>query len=367
MCPSYSKVIIASFLSLLVIIHGVTTFPTEAIVPIQAESSIPVPTESIVPAPTESTVLVQPQNIVPVTTEQRAESNRLSQTAESPDTATAKFGNTTIIFGHQHVLFSAPTRAPHRIPVTMGPGDLVENLVAPANQSPRQSKGNEETPRRIDYTSSEEKELFEEEYEVVEDEKRRHELCPGTARGRQQLLFDQSATKCGKVGEKGHCGPNMVFRYDPYVDNSTLYGYCECDFGQSRTPLVYHPELKACFFIYQKAYCDTKEWLIFNTKGEAICEKRICPKSSSRRSKLLTELVEVPINGTGPCVPLNQPSKHCPHPEDTVHFHPDELYPRCGLQRLAPAPRIISPIRQIRCRPGSYVNIIGKCQPAWDW
>lgn len=136
-----------------------------------------------------------------------------------------------------------------------------------------------------------------------------------------------------------------------------------------RYALICHPKILSVLEngpILQ-AYCETKEWVIINSEGVPVCEKRICRKSSSRRSKLLTELIEVPINGTGPCVPLNQPSKHCSDPEETVHFHVNEVHPRCGFPRLAPAPRIISPIRQIRCAPGSYVNVVGKCQPAWEW
>jgi len=139
MCQSYAKVII-SFLSLLIAFTA--SFPAEEAPPL-VRSGIEEIRNSAGPVPN--------------------------------DTVTAKYENTTIIFGHQHVLFSAPTRAPNRRAPAPAPppAETVENLVAPPHPSNRQSKGTE--PQiRIDYTSSEEQDLFEEySYEVVEDEKRR--------------------------------------------------------------------------------------------------------------------------------------------------------------------------------------------------
>ncbi len=117
-------------------------------------------------------------------------------------------------------------------------------------------------------------------------------------------------------------------------------------------------------FLFQ-AYCAPREWLVFNETGQGICETKSCPSSNRRRSKLV--VTEVKLNGTGPCVALNEPSKHCSDPQATVHFRPYELTPKCGKPGLVPAPRIISPIKQQRCPPGSVLSFTGACQQSWSW
>lgn len=76
----------------------------------------------------------------------------------------------------------------------------------------------------------------------------------------------------------------------------------------------------------------------------------------------------VPLNGNGPCVRYRETSEqHCGNKQEKVLFRmwPQEnLYPHCGPEPLA---RFLGDVAPIECTPGSYQNVMGVCQPEWEF
>ncbi|ODM98833.1 hypothetical protein Ocin01_07847 [Orchesella cincta] len=202
----------------------------------------------------------------------------------------------------------------------------------------------------------------------------RMKLCPNaTSSG---YRFDLDSKVCSPVGQRSHCGKNMIFY--SFAGNA-VYGHCDCDYA-SQTPLLFHVETNRCYFMYQEAFCGTGQWLEMRKEDrKGICTTNTCINAGRTKfgaAPLAARDVEpeyVPLKGVGPCVKLNQPNQQfCKKKGEVVTFRwPQEFYPNCGA--VAPPPlevpstRFLGDLPSLECSPGSYLDIVGHCQPHWDF
>jgi hypothetical protein len=77
----------------------------------------------------------------------------------------------------------------------------------------------------------------------------RNQLCPEVSKETGRFRYDRIARKCAEIGKKGHCPENMIFYA---VTHNKIYGECDCSYSTTPKPLVYHPETKKCYFIYEQ-------------------------------------------------------------------------------------------------------------------
>lgn len=126
----------------------------------------------------------------------------------------------------------------------------------------------------------------------------------------------------------------------------------------------------------QQGYCGKDEWLEMAKENKtAICTTNKC-YNSGRSSKFGAPPLAardmppeyVPLRGNGPCVRLNQSSKqYCKNEEHIVAFRwPSKFYPNCGPP-LGVVGRFLGDVSSLECSPGSYLNVVGTCEPEWEF
>ncbi|CAL8109938.1 unnamed protein product [Orchesella dallaii] len=201
----------------------------------------------------------------------------------------------------------------------------------------------------------------------------RMKLCPNATS--RDYRFDPETKLCSLAGQRSHCGKNMVF-----YSAGNVFGHCDCDYS-SKFPLLYHAETNRCYFMYQQAFCGDGKWLEMRKEDrQGICTNNTCynaGRSKFGQQPLAARDMEpeyVPLKGVGPCVKLNQPNQQfCKRKGEVVAFRwPLEFYPNCGVPIIpalpeGPVMRFLGDVPSLQCSPGSYLDMVGHCQPHWDF
>ncbi|CAL8083407.1 unnamed protein product [Orchesella dallaii] len=173
------------------------------------------------------------------------------------------------------------------------------------------------------------------------------------------LLFHPETSTCYENESKGPCGENMkLYSVDGKV------GECDCE--PSPRMLIFHKKANQCFPIFQKGPCKQGKWIDVTQEGFPTCKLNPCYTNSSRDGEADRDLVM--LHGT--CVEVEATSV-CEQ-GFKVGFESGKRLPRCiaiatrrsdaigfGILAIHTGP--------VRCSPGTYKAISGKCQPAFEF
>jgi len=179
---------------------------------------------------------------------------------------------------------------------------------------------------------------------------------------RTDLLFYSHSNPelrgCYKMNERGPCGEFMLLY--PMEDGSDkTLGQCDCNRKSLRT-LIYHEETHRCYPIFQQGYCSLRKWLDLTREGIPVCQQNPCYKMSKNSPENNTEDL-VLMNGE--CVNVGSNSS-CLQKFEAVGFEQKMRMPTCIPTRASM--RSIGPL-PIKCRPGTYRAISGRCQPRFQF
>ncbi len=87
-------------------------------------------------------------------------------------------------------------------------------------------------------------------------------------------------------------------------------------------------------------------------------------KHKTRKPISVSSRLLVPLNGSGPCLPLGMASSKFCNVNEKVIIEQNDIIPRCVVPRKSFHRLLIIPNA---CPPGSFYSIIGYCQPVWDF
>ncbi|XP_021964530.1 uncharacterized protein LOC110859836 isoform X2 [Folsomia candida] len=188
--------------------------------------------------------------------------------------------------------------------------------------------------------------------------KLRKHLCP-PGKTSSSFRYHTATKDCYKLGEKGPCGQNMVWHSDV---NSTVFGECDCDFLNSRIPLVYHPASDRCYHIFTQAYCEPNQWVTFSD-FDPTCVRDKCDDVIFFDADDSSDGAIVEFNNK--CVQLNSKNPAC-KPDEIVTFVADQVHPTCGRigdgEEFSVSLHSVFKTRTLSCKPGSRRDVHGKCR-----
>jgi len=162
---------------------------------------------------------------------------------------------------------------------------------------------------------------------------------------------------CYKPSERGPCGDYMILYPTEDGEDKTV-GECDCDRKSLRT-LIYHEETRRCYPIFQQGYCSLGKWLDLTPSGLPVCQQNPCYEMSANSRENTEDLVLM----NGACVKVGSTSG-C-SAREMVGFELTRRTPTC-IQIPKAQVRTIG-VPPLKCRPGTYRAISGKCTPKFPF
>lgn len=173
--------------------------------------------------------------------------------------------------------------------------------------------------------------------------------------------------------EVSPCG--RLMKYYPEEENQ-VYGDCDCliDNGYVSRPLAYWKPHERCYLLYQRGPCRYSEWLILDRDGYPQCASRSCPQTfgENEYSQEFWFLYKGKCYKTGEYY-----SSICSSGQEDGKVYlvsdgpqgPHE--PKClkgppNLRGVNPRP-LLSPVMDLRCKPGYKKMQNGKCKKIWNF